>query len=228
MLGDSLRRRKKRRPKRKKETPERAKPARREAGATPDWARWLGFAVGVVLASFLIGYALAVFVLFPVPATASAGLTVPDVVGLPLDEAEREIATVGLTTTDPMWLAAAVDSGRVIAQSPLPGQHLREGASVQLAVSTGPAPVRIPPVRGMDHEQARALLEELGFEVSRRQAVAALPEGRVVATQPEVGTALHPPAPVLLTVSAGPPPAAPVVPDTLPFRPIRSDGQAER
>ena len=53
----------------------------------------------------------------------------------------------------------------MLRQSPGAGHELREGATVALHVSSGPAPVDVPDVVGLDEESARLELENAGFTV---------------------------------------------------------------
>lgn len=223
MLGDSMRRR---RSKAARPVKDRPSPPPRPA-RTRGWVAWLGLAAGVTAASFGVGYLLAVFVLFPAPADAAAGAPTPDVRGRTLEEADAMLRAQGLAVDTPVRLASSEEEGTVIAQTPLPGQRLRSGAAVQLVLSRGPARFRVPPLRGMDVEQATALLQQLDFEVSRRQEASALAAGLVVETVPEEGSQVTPPAELMLVVSTGPPaPLLPTASDTLPFRSARPGGSA--
>lgn len=206
MLGDSIRRRRPK-PKRQREAedrpPRRSRPKlRRPRGLLG----WLGLAVAVSVASFGIGWLLSVFVLFPAPADAGLGVAAPDVRRMPLAEAEAQLRSAGLATSEALRLASREAAGDVIAQDPLPGQHVRPGAPVRLVVSDGPAHPRVPPLRGMDAEQATALLQHLDVDVSRRDEMSVLAAGLVVRTTPPEGSELDPPPSVLLVVSSGPPP----------------------
>ena len=96
-------------------------------------------------------------------------------------------------------------SGQVVAQSPVPGQQLRPGATVDLVLSGGPPALGVPSVEGLGASSARTLLEEAGFDVAVQQVPAQVPAGAVSRTDPPPGTALTLPATVTLFVSLGPP-----------------------
>ncbi len=55
--------------------------------------------------------------------------------------------------------------GTVTAQDPRPGASLVAGASVRINVSTGPKPVAVPNVVGLDYDVAAAQLQAAGFTV---------------------------------------------------------------
>lgn len=195
MLGDSMRRRHRvgtddgrgRRP-----------PAR--------WGRWLGIGIIAAAIAFGGGYGAAALVLFPAPERGQAGVAVPELVGLSLTEARRQLALQELEAGDVVELPAPDrPEGVVLAQSPVPGQQLRAGARVRLAVSAAASEVIVPDVQGFDGGEATELLEQLGFGVRRTEEQADAPRGRVLRTRPTPGTRLEAGGVVQLVVSAGEP-----------------------
>ena len=88
----------------------------------------------------------------------------PDVVGLSAAAARRELQAVGLRVST-VTVVSQEPAGTVIRQSPGAGAELREGATVKLTVSAGPAKVEIPDVTGLDEASARLELEQAGFRV---------------------------------------------------------------
>jgi serine/threonine-protein kinase len=167
--------------------------------------------LGALLA-FGLGYAVAVLLLFPAPADAAPGIVVPRLLGQDSAWAERALAARGLrlgtVTALPDPAAAA---GQIVAQDALPGQQLRRGALVHVAVSSGAARATLPNVTGYTASRATALLSALGFQPTQQVVPGDLPAGRVVGISPAPGLEYDLPARVLLTVSAGPP-----APDTMP------------
>lgn len=173
----------------------------------------------MLVGSFVVGYLLSTQLLFPRPETAGAGISTPSLYGESREAAERAIRKAGLQVGDVSELASLdTEPGQVLAQDPIPGQQLRRGGVVSLAVSGGRPELMVPPVRGMPVETARELLEGLGFEVAvQRGGGDGSREGLVLSTQPTTGTARALPAVVTLQVSAGAeeatPPARPGVGD---------------
>lgn len=202
MLGDSLRR--------GRRTEAEAKAGERPERQAWGWPRWLGLALIVGVVTFGIGYLLATLVLFPMPELAGAGVAVPDLRGEPLSTAERRLREAGLLLGDTLWLPEPeTEPGRVLAQEPLPGQRLRRGSAVRLALSQGRQQTRVPPVAGLGEREAATLLRELGFDVAQRALPGGLPEGSVLGTDPAAGTHLSVPTTVTVLVSSGPPASAP-------------------
>jgi beta-lactam-binding protein with PASTA domain len=211
VLGDSLKRRRQG-PSRKDPSPRRTK--RSKPGAVISWLasgfswlRWLVLALAVLAVSYGTGYLLSMFVLFPRPETAGAGIAVPDLAGRSIADAESVIQDAGLVVGEIRELKSmTADSGRVLAQDPVPGQQLLPGATVSLGVSTGPPELQVPPVVGLRQDAARDLLEAVGFDVEVQQTRSTTsPAGVVTRAEPAAGTPLELPATITLVVSTGAP-----------------------
>ncbi|MBI4545951.1 MAG: PASTA domain-containing protein [Gemmatimonadetes bacterium] len=192
MLGDSLRRR------------QRAL-VRKSRRLRIRWGRWGATGIGLLAFSFVIGYALAVFVLFPpAPDPRGGAVPVPELTGKNLVEAHRELRSRRLELGSPLELPNALEpEGVVIAQAPLPGQRLYVGAVVRVAVSSGRPRARVPDLAGFEAGFVEGLLTRLGFQVSRRSEPNRGPAGLVTRIEPPPGTELELPAPVVLYVGTG-------------------------
>jgi eukaryotic-like serine/threonine-protein kinase len=201
VLGESVRRRQHHRP--------------THVGPRP--RRWLTWLIGIPLAlllPFLIGYFLAVRVLFPPPQASGTGIPVPDLIGRDQAEAQRLVLSAGLGGLQPTVLPhPSAPSGQIIAQSPLPGQQLRSGAAVQVALSSGRPRVRVPDVIGFGAEGATSMLRRSGFDVIQARQESAGAPGRVVGMDPTPGQVRPLPATVTIVVSA-PLPVDTIRPDT--------------
>lgn len=209
MLGDSVRRRQARKPRRTRPD---APPRRRVR-----WKFWAPLVLAVLALPFAIGYAIAVFMIFPAPEVHGLGIPVPDMVGLRLAQAETAARGAGLGGVQAIALPhPARPEGVVTAQAPLPGQQLRAGAIVRLAVSAGRPRVVVPDIVGFSQERATDLLGRLGFEVAATEEQNTEMKGRVIRVDPAPGSEHELPARVTITVSTGPP-ELPV--DTLGQRP---------
>lgn len=201
-VGESIRRRRSRRA--------------RTGGAPRRWPRLLLISLAAAAVAFGLGYLLAVFVLFPAPPAATPGIVVPNLVGQDTVGAATQLAARGLRLGTVTGLPdPAVAPGAVVAQDALAGQQLRRGAQVNVAVSTGPVRATLPEVTGFPLARAAALLAALGFQATQQLVPAAAAAGTVVGVSPDPGGIYDVPAPVLLTVSSGPPPQdSTAVPDS--------------
>jgi serine/threonine-protein kinase len=131
---------------------------------------------------------------------------VPDVRGQTLGGVEGLLAEAGLGVGPiDRFHHPDADSGSVVGQAPLPGQLIVPGKAVRIALSVGPDRRSIPTVSRLAGPQAADLLRATGFDVVVDSSESEEPRGRVVAVDPEEGSALALPAEVRLTISLGPP-----------------------
>jgi len=205
VLGDSVRRRNPAKPtakKKKTRPPENGREGFR-------WKLWIPVMVGAAVLPFLIGYAIAVWLIFPAPEVAGAGIPVPALRGMSEAEGRQALAAAGLGGLEVRRLPHPdMPEGAIIAQAPLAGQQVRADAGIRAAVSSGPPRVIVPDVVGLPAERAQGMLERLGFEVLADEVPeeSEVEPGRVLRTQPAPGERVVLPATVRVTLSAGPPP----------------------
>lgn len=125
-------------------------------------------------------------------AIAASGVTkpsyaVPDLSGMTLDEANREVADEEFTVRQSQTkFDEDVPAGRIIGQSPLPTRELKEGERIDVVVSDGPQPRTVPDLTNMTAEEARAAIEELRLQYVEgpRRYSEDVEKGRVVAWEP--------------------------------------------
>ncbi len=111
---------------------------------------------------------------------------VPNISGMLPDEAKKALPD-GLTGDVVRQSSEKVPAGTVIASNYKPGTALPRGASIRIIVSSGPALVKIPAVRGLDVNTAFARLRDAGFSVSGTKGS---PDQPVVSTEPSEGKAV--------------------------------------
>jgi serine/threonine-protein kinase len=92
-------------------------------------------------------------------------------------------------------------AGTVTAQSPLPGQRLHAGASVQVAISTGRPQLPVPDLIGLPYTVAAPLAEGFGFTINRREEPDDGATGVVLRIEPRQGTMRELPATITMVVS---------------------------
>jgi len=121
------------------------------------------------------------------------------------DEARDALEQVRLVLGDTRKrFHASVRPGDVLASTPKPGTELKPGTTVDVVLSKGPKPVRVPDFTGKDAGRAEAALTRRGFAVEATQKNDdEVPEGDVIAQVPASGT-LFPGETVELMVSEGP------------------------
>jgi serine/threonine-protein kinase len=102
-------------------------------------------------------------------AVLSAG-SLPDVAGLPVDEARAILQSAGLSGVvgGDGAFSDTIPEGYVVEVSLASGMTPRPGDTVTLVVSRGPELVAIPDLVGETIADAKDILEGLGFEVEVR------------------------------------------------------------
>ena len=183
----------------------------------------IGIALALLLGTFGIGFLVATRIFFPPLPEPENGIVVPRLSGQLIDAAARQLQPLGLIADRNVVHVAHAGQppGIIVAQSPLPGQQLRQGGVVRFAVSGGLPGVRVPNVVGFDVARALAVLSQLGLSAEQVMQENVRPAGTVISISPEAGQRQPIPARVRLIVSSGPPPAPPdstAVPDTLASR----------
>ena len=133
---------------------------------------------------------------------------VPDVRGEPLAAAQTAITdanlAVGAITED--W-DAEIPVGSVVSTDPEVGDELKSGALVNLIVSKGPKPVKLPGLAGVEVAEATAQLEAAGLVVTTTEEFSTeYASGLVVSSTPAKGERVPVGSTVALVVSKGPPP----------------------
>ena len=127
---------------------------------------------------------------------------VPDLVGTTSAHARSRLRAIGLRGTQ-RPVESQRPAGEVISQSPRAGAALREGGTVTLRVSTGPAGVELPDVVGLDETTAVGELETAGFAVRVVDEPTLEPgeDGVVLTQSPPAGTTRPDGSTVTITVA---------------------------
>jgi len=167
--------------------------------------RLLGLLAVLAVVGFGVGYLISTQMLYPLPPPPDDLLPVPDLFGQTPEEATDTLEAMGL------YLGSAdsmnhpeVPAGRILGQSPLPGQLSLPDQPVRIAVSTGRETRPVPDVRGLHAGRARTILEAAGFVVQEDSVDSEAPRGEVLVTGPEPGTMAQIPMEVRIRVSMGP------------------------
>jgi serine/threonine-protein kinase len=95
-----------------------------------------------------------------------AKVTVPNVINLPEGEARRQIEGAGFVVAVDNAPSTTIAAGTVISQNPGANSKADKASTVTIVVSSGPALVRVPTVRGQSEDDARTTLEDRGFTVN--------------------------------------------------------------
>lgn len=154
---------------------------------------------------FVLGYLLMTFLFFP-GFGRSAIVTVPDLTDATSQQAERMLDREGLDIQRGDTLAnPRVARGRVLMQTPLPGEEVARGSTVRIVLSTGPEMRAVPPIRGLSRTDAIGLLQRFGYRVAIRRVRDRREEGTLLGLTPAAGQRAAVGSMVTILVSAGPP-----------------------
>ena len=141
--------------------------------------------------------------------TVSSGVrqvTVPDVEGMKLPEAQEEIESAGLKVGEVTRVESEEDPGTVLDQSPPADTEVDVDSAVDLDVAESPV-VIVPDVINQSEESATAELERAGLTVAVDTAPSNdVDEGNVIAQEPAPGTEAEAGDEVVILVSEGPEP----------------------
>ena len=163
--------------------------------------RWIA-AAAIFLAAAGLTFWLAL-----VHTVHSGTVAVPDLRGLPMDEAEKVCHDMGLvlSVSPEGAVSRTVPPGRIARQEPPPGFHLKTGSSVTVMPSLGTATAQVPPVEGLSLQAAIRDLEQEGLAAGRQVRISEEWNGEaVIAASPPAGTRIPPGSTVDLLVNVKP------------------------
>ncbi len=141
--------------------------------------------------------------------TPTEDVTVPQFVDQTYDSVMNNTAYDNLTL-EATWVTDDAAYGTIIGQSPAAYSTVKEGATVELTVSSGPEvqeTVAMPSLVGQTLSYAETSLGNLSVYVSiqvERVDDDTVPEDQIISTDPVAGQALQEGQAVILTVSNGP------------------------
>ncbi|MBK9977614.1 MAG: PASTA domain-containing protein [Gemmatimonadetes bacterium] len=132
--------------------------------------------------------------------------TIPALVGLASEDAERELKKAGLQLGQLQEQPSDSARGLVLGSNPSDGQVVPLGTRVDLIVSAGPAQLTMPDVVGQDYESAAALLAQLGLVTAPPDydPDSTLPRGAVVSQSPAAGASVAAGTTITLRVAGTP------------------------
>ena len=169
--------------------------------AAEDEDRHRGWWAAGLLAAIVVG-GLLLYLLFG-SGGDGGGTRVPGVVGKSITPATLELQRAGFKV-----LTNSVENGApegtVFAQDPRGGEQARQGSTITLSVSAGPAPVEIGDLSGKSLAFARKKLTKAGLKIDvQRRPSGSIPAGRVIETSPAANSSIAPGQTVTVIVSGG-------------------------
>jgi Serine/threonine protein kinase len=143
----------------------------------------------------------------PAPTDNSATFPMPKVLGMTKEDAEKTIKDLDPTAfvkyNDDTY-SEEYDAGQVMKQYPNPDNPVKKGTNIVLTVSLGSEELTVPDVSKLTEATAKLKLTEMGLKVtSDYQPSDSVAKGRVVSTNPPVGTSVKVGDAITITVSDG-------------------------
>lgn len=163
-------------------------------------------ALAIVLSLGVVGVAGAFTYDYFANSSSTATSAIPNVEGLPQQEALTELQAAGFVVNIVEEASANVAEGLVIRANPSVGSEIRQGATVTITVSTGREMINIPDVSGMTLEDAARALEDVGLILNqnvREETSDDVESGLVIDQNPEAGQEVVVGSSVSLTMSSG-------------------------
>lgn len=116
-------------------------------------------------------------------------VTVPDLTGLSLEEAEKELSPLELGYTVISNVHSdTVPPAHIVSQEPLPERKVKKNREIELVLSLGQEYVKVPDLDGRAEHEARLILKEAGLEMSlNHEYSGAVTSGYVIRQDPGKG-----------------------------------------
>lgn len=100
--------------------------------------------------------------------TGPTTFKLPDLEGMTESQAKTAIKDAGMTVgTITEDYSSEIEEGLIMSQSPAAGTKVPKGTVVDIVISQGPEKLEMPDLLGMDYEEAKELLEEMGLVVGK-------------------------------------------------------------
>ena len=183
------------------EYPEEEEPEKKGMG----WGALIGAALAILLVAGLIG-----FLMFRGDDNTPQLVRVPTLLDMTEQEAQAWATenNVQNFNVEDREVSDEEQVGIVLEQDPAPNVDIDPATdTVTVIVGRSPDTVQVPDVEGMTVEDAEAALEDAGLQVGSQTSQTVDDEdqvGRVLSTNPAIGTAVAPDTEVSLTVGAAP------------------------
>lgn len=173
----------------------------------PKPLRFLGDRRFLITTGSILGlFLLLNYVVLPAYVNHGSRVTVPSVLGMPLDEAKQALESAGLrivlggSKPDP-----SIAPGLIIQQIPAAQAVVKEGRRVYVTISGGEVQVPVPSLRGRSLRDARFALERFGLKLGSvsYDTSDTFPENTIIYQSASVDTRVPKGSPVNIVVSRG-------------------------
>ncbi len=131
-------------------------------------------------------------------------VTVPDLVGMSLEEADEELSGLGLEYRDSFEYDNEVPQDHIISQDPEGGTEVRKNREILLKVSQGRRSIEVPDVVGLPRREAAMYLNrhDLDYEMEEEYSEE-VDSGYVIRQDPRAGVQIYEGEEVVVYISKG-------------------------
>ncbi len=160
-------------------------------------ALWIVLGAAVLAAAVFLG-----FLLFR-PGTDK--ITIPDVAGMSVEEAQAALEEKGfenIEVADETTPSSEVEEGKAVGTDPPSGESVEPETTITILVSGGPEMIEMPDLVGMSQSDALGEINRAGLkrgEITHQESDE--PQGTVLSTDPAAGTEVEPGTKVNLVVA---------------------------
>jgi len=136
---------------------------------------------------------------------AGANISIPNVIGLNIEEAKSLLIDLGLTPIEDPKVRDNASNDIVYEQSPSANTLARQGENVILVYNPGFVPVIVPNLVGLSVQEATDILKQVGLRLVVDKFVASLdiPANQILLQSPTAGLGARPNSGVTVDVSGG-------------------------
>jgi serine/threonine-protein kinase len=131
--------------------------------------------------------------------------TVPNLVGMSLEQAKTQAEAAGFTLSKGGEdYSSSVNEGEIISQNPTSGSKAAKGSAITYTISLGEKTSSVPNVVGYTESGATNALQSAGYKVKvTYKSSSSVSEGNVISQTPDSGTSAAANSTVTITVSTG-------------------------
>ncbi len=161
--------------------------------------------IGILAAIALLGLGLILLFKLLGPSGVDTTVEIPDLRGHEVADAQTTLTDLGLKLDQETVADDQIAAGLVAGTDPAAGTKVDPGSTVTILVSGGPANVEVPRLIGHTRADAEVLLADVGLVpgVITFEQSPVVPEGEVMAQDPDPGVLVSEGAEVDMVISAG-------------------------
>lgn len=137
--------------------------------------------------------------------TTSNKVTVPDIVGMTLDNAKKELEKLGLNIKVAETVESDKEENTILEMNPTGNTEAKKGDTIEVKVSSGVAKIKVPDLRDYEINYIKDLLTQKGLEWNiTEQYSENIKSGYLIKQYPERDTEVTKGTTIELTISKGP------------------------